>query len=101
MQVLNVKDESGYLLWPTKCKYKNGTVYPYSIAASPRFKEIGDLLKKFVDANTKAGVGSGIYYLGWVRTMLCCCSRSRSRSRCSSCCLYCANASPACRATSS
>ena len=25
-QVLNVKDESGFLLWPTQCKYSNGTV---------------------------------------------------------------------------
>ena len=31
-QVLNVKDESGFLLWPTKCKDKRGTVYPYTVA---------------------------------------------------------------------
>lgn len=64
-QVLNVKDESGFLLWPTKCTYQNGTVYPYTVANSPNAKANGDLLERFVASNKKHGIRSGIYYLGW------------------------------------
>ena len=34
-QVLNVKDESGFLLWPTKCKYSNGTVCACLLLPTP------------------------------------------------------------------
>ena len=64
-QVLNVKDESGFLLWPTKCAYQNGTAYPYTVANSPNAKANGDLLERFVASNKKHGIRSGIYYLGW------------------------------------
>ena len=64
-QVLNVKDESGFLLWPTNCTYQNGTVYPYSVASSPSSTSNGDLLERFVASNKRHGIRSGIYYLGW------------------------------------
>jgi hypothetical protein len=64
-QVLNVKDESGFLLWDTQCKYDNGTVYPYTVANSRYPEKAGNLLDRFVASNTKRGVRSGIYYLGW------------------------------------
>lgn len=64
-QILNVKDESGFLLWPTKCAYQNGTTYPYTVASSPNAKANGDLLERFVASNKKHGIRSGIYYLGW------------------------------------
>ena len=57
--VLNVKDESGFLLYPSKCGYD------YSIASSPVFNQSGDLLQRFVLANEKHGIRSGIYYLTW------------------------------------
>jgi hypothetical protein len=61
-QVLNVKDESGFLLWPSKCTYSNGTRYPYSVLNSPGHS---DMLARFVASNNIRGVRSGIYYLGW------------------------------------
>ena len=64
-QVLNVKDESGFLLWDTQCRYDNGTVYPYTVANSRYPQKAGNLLDRFVASNAKHGVRSGIYYLGW------------------------------------
>ena len=44
--MLNVKDESGFLLWPTSCKYANGSVYPYSVASSPNAARVQTLPRR-------------------------------------------------------
>jgi len=58
--VLNVKDESGFLLFDgSSCDYD------YSIRQSPVWDEVGDITARFVESCRKHGILPGIYYLVW------------------------------------
>ena len=54
-QVLNVKDESGFLLWPTQFKWE-GKLYNYTVRESPLRPKGRDIIKEYVTAAKKKGV---------------------------------------------
>lgn len=61
--ILTAKHGCGFTLWPTKSKLPDGSPYGYSVGSTDHtgvFQR--DVLREFVDAANRNGVGYGFYY---------------------------------------
>ncbi|CAK9101877.1 3/4-fucosidase) (AtFUC1) (Alpha-L-fucoside fucohydrolase) [Durusdinium trenchii] len=59
--VLTAKHGCGFALWPSHATLPDGSLYGYNVGM-PGAKVQVDVLKSFVDAAKRAGIGYGFYY---------------------------------------